>query len=121
MTDRQRELALPRLRRSLGLGSGEGDEAVLTDALEQGEEKICRYLQQESLPEGSEWLLVELAALGYQRMMHPAGEKTGESYTEGQLSQSASYLTPAERTAGEEQLLRSLAPYRQVKGRGDPV
>ena len=117
MTDRERELALPRLRRSLGLGSGEGDEAVLADALEQGE-KICRYLQQDSLPEGGEWLLVELAALGYQRMTHPAGEKTGESYTEGQLSQSASYLTPAERTAGEEQLLRSLAPCRQVKSRG---
>lgn len=119
MTDRQRELALPRLRRSLGLGSGEGDEAVLTDALEQGEEKICRYLQQDSLPQGSDWLLVELAVLSYQRMTHPDSEKTSESYTEGQLSQSASYLTPAERTAGEEQLLRSLAHLRQVKSRGN--
>ncbi len=119
MTDQEKALALPRLRRSLGLGSDEGEEAILVDALEQGEEKICRYLQQERLPEGSQWLLVELAALGYQRMTHPGGEKTGESYTEGQLSQSASYLTPAQRTAGEERLLASLAPFRQVKSRGN--
>ena len=112
------ETALLRLRRSLGLGAEEGDKEVLTDALERAEEKICRYLRTDSLPTCAAWLQIELAAMEYQRMTQPAGEKTSESYTEGQLSQSASYLTPEAWTAGELELLSQLAPYRKVACKG---
>ena len=106
---------LPRLRRGLGLAEGE-DTPLLQDALEAAEEKILRYLNRSELPASVDCLLVELAGLLYLRRGEARGLKS-ESYSEGQLSQSRSYLSAEEIAQGEEALLRSLAPWRRVRCR----
>ncbi|MBR1780545.1 MAG: hypothetical protein IJ751_03980 [Oscillospiraceae bacterium] len=111
-----KDIALPRLRRALGLTEGE-DEQRLEDALAAAEEKICRYLLQSELPDAVDCLLVELAALVYLRTGERSALKS-ESYSEGQLSQSQSYLTAEELAQGEEALLRCLAPWRRVRCKG---
>lgn len=109
--------AQEKLRRALGLAEDGGGEEALADALEAAEEEICRYLNRDSLPEYAGCLLVELAALKYLRTGQDRLGKKSESYSEGQLSQSESYLSPEELAAGEAALLRTLAPYRRVKCR----
>lgn len=118
MTEELLNTALPRLRRSLGLETAEGDADTLGELLERAEEDILRYLNREELPVYAGHLLVELACLKYLRAQTAAGGKKSESYAEGQLSQSESYLSPEELSAGESALLRSLAPYRRVRCKG---
>ena len=108
-------IAQEKLRRALGPAGVEGDEAGLRDALEAAAEEICRYLNRDSLPEYAGCLLVELAALKYLRAGQATAGKKSESYSEGQISQSESYLAPEELAAGEAALLRALAPYRLVR------
>ncbi len=114
MTVEQYNTALPRLRRSLGLGPEEQEER-LRDVLDMAEEEICRYLGEQALPEYALCLLVELAGLKY--LQSGTGAKS-QSYSEGQLSQSESYYTPEEFREGTEALLRSLARSRKVTIRG---
>lgn len=109
--------AQEKLRRALGLAEDGGGEEALADALAAAEEEICRYLNRDGLPDYAGCLLVELAALKYLRRGEDRLGKKSESYSEGQLSQSESYLSPEELTAGETALLRTLAPYRRVKCR----
>lgn len=118
MTREVLDTALPRLRRSLGLGEAGGDTDELAFFLAGAEEDILRYLNREALPECTAHLLVELAALKYQRARSAAGLKKSESYSEGQISQSESYLSPGELRAGETALLQSLAPCRRVGCKG---
>lgn len=113
MTAEQYATALPRLRRSLGVGMEE--EERLRDVLEAAEEEILRYLGAQELPEYAVCLMVELAGLKY--LQKNTGTKS-QSYSEGQLSQSESYYTPEEFREGTEALLRSLAPHRKVQVRG---
>lgn len=105
--------ALPRLRRSLGVGE-EADQ-VLTDRLESAEEEILRYLNRTQLPEYAMSLLVELAGLRY--LQHQSRGKRAVSYSEGQLSQREEFYDPDSVTAGVDALLRTLAPYRRVQCR----
>lgn len=113
MTQAELISALPRLRRALGQLGEHTDDALLQDALETAQEKLLRYLNRDTLPGSAECLLIELAALCHLRN-HPGYGRRSESYSEGQLSQSESYLTPEEFQEGEAALLRALAPYRQV-------
>lgn len=113
MTAAVLEYALPRLRRSLGVGE-EADE-VLTDRLESAEEEILRYLNREELPQFAMSLLVELAGLRY--LQRQSGGKRATAYAEGQISQKEEYFDPESLTAGVDALLRTLAPYRRVKCR----
>lgn len=119
MTQAFLEEALPRLRRSLGLGE-EADDTRLEDALEAAEEEILRYLHQDQLPPCTDSLVVELAALKYLRGQNQAGVQE-ESYAEGQLSQSQRYYSPQEFEEGTQALLRTLAPYRRVGCKGAEV
>lgn len=114
MTGEVLSIALPRLRRSLGLGA-QADE-LLTAKLELAEEEILRYLNRDELPDCAQSLLVELAGLRY--LQSQCGGKKGESYAEGQISQSESYYTPGEFREGVDALLRTLAPYRRVGCKG---
>lgn len=113
MTQAVLEEALPRLRRALGLGE-EADDAALEDALRAAEEEILRYLGQDTLPEHTDSLVIELAALKYLQGRNRAGVQE-ESYAEGQLSQSQRYYSPQEFEEGTQALLRTLAPRRRVE------
>ena len=113
MTEQLLNLTLPRLRESLGGGEDCNDR--LKFALECAEEEILRYLNAATLPDCALSLLVELAGLRY--LQREWTGKKSESYTEGQISQSESYYTPAEFREGVDALLRTLAPYRRVKCR----
>lgn len=116
MTQAALEEALPRLRRAMGLEQ-EADDAPLEDALRGAEETILRYLNQDQLPQHTDSLVIELAALNYLRCRHSAGVQE-ESYAEGQLSQSQRYYSPQEFEEGTQALLRTLAPYRRVGCKG---
>lgn len=113
MTAEQYTTALPRLRRSLGVGMEE--EERLRDVLEAAEEEILLYLGEQQLPEYAVCLMVELAGLKY---LQKNSTTKSQSYSEGQLSQSESYYTPEEFREGTEALLRSLARHRKVQIRG---
>ncbi len=113
MTEAELETALAVLRRSLG-GAEDTADDVLTDALTAAEEEILRYLNRDELPTCADSLLIELAALRLLGGQSGAGTKSA-SYTEGQISQSESYFTPAELREGARALLDTLAPYRRVK------
>lgn len=107
--------ALPRLRRSLGVG--EECDGVLSDKLELAEEEILRYLNRTELPEYAHSLLIELAGLRY--LQQQSAGKKASAYAEGQISQSDTFYSAAEFSDGVDALLRTLAPYRRIKCRGD--
>lgn len=114
MTGELREKALAALGRKLGLDDETADETALGDALEAAEEDILRCLGRPHLPKYVRHLLVELAALKYERA-RGGGSLKRESYSEGQISKSEDYFTPAEVHAQEAALLGTLAPYRRVR------
>lgn len=117
MNGAQTEAALARLCRRLGLEAAEEDTLLLLeDELNDAECELLLYLGADSLEE--QWLskAVELAALYYQRDRREleGGGLQAASYTEGQVSQSEQYLTPAAFRAGVAEILESLARYRRV-------
>lgn len=117
MTEALMELAMARLIRKLGLEEPEEEVTLLlTDELLDAEGELLLYLGMDSLEEQFLSKAVELAALFYQRDKREL-DKTAlrsESYSEGQISQSQSYLTPAEFRSGMAEVLESVARYRRV-------
>ena len=115
MTDVQLEQATERLQRKLNLTDPDGDTlALLGDELLDAEGELLLYLGWEALDETLMGKAVELAALYYQhdRMME-RGYRS-RNYSEGQVSQSDSYLTPDQMRETAEELFRGLARYRRV-------
>jgi hypothetical protein len=112
MTAEAMETLLPRLAVRLGQ-TNEEDTALLTALLEEAEETLILYLNVTSLPEQLWGKLVELAALYAQRQKAEQGAVKAVSYSEGEMSQSETYLTPAELQAAEAALLSALAPHRR--------
>lgn len=118
MTAELLEQAAARLARKLSLDAQAAeDEAVtLQDALLEAEWELLLYLGTDELEERFLTKAVELAALLWRRDRREeasAGLKSA-SYAEGQVSQSESYLSPAEFRAGVAEVLESLARYRRV-------
>ncbi len=117
MTGEQLELLQTRLQRKLGLETAEEDVAMLLcDELLDAESEILLYLGADTLEEQFFPKTVELAALYFQRDRRELGESglRSASYTEGQISQTESYLTPKELRSGAAAVLESLARYRRV-------
>ncbi len=118
MTAELLEQAAERLARRLSLDAQTAeDEAVsLQDALLAAEWEVLLYLGADTLEERFLSKTVELAALLWRRDRWEetrAGLKSA-TYTEGQVSQSESYLSPAEFRSGVAEVLESLARYRRV-------
>ncbi|MCD7881490.1 MAG: hypothetical protein LUG47_07505 [Clostridiales bacterium] len=117
MTNEQMESSLERLARKLGLDNPEEDVALLLeDELLDAEGELLIYLGVSSLEEQFLYKAVELAALYYQRDRWEleGGGLRSSAYSEGQISQSEQYLSPAELRAGTAEILDSLARYRRV-------
>lgn len=109
------ELLLVRLGRKLGLTEPEEDEAALMeDELLDAEGEILLYLGCEELEEHLLSKVVELAAVFYRRDSAEHEGAAMSSYTEGQISESVTYLSPSEYRAAVGDLLDSLARYRRV-------
>ncbi|MCD8381404.1 MAG: hypothetical protein LUC30_00590 [Clostridiales bacterium] len=117
MTSEQMESSLERLERKLGLEEPEEDVVLLLeDELLDAEGELMLYLGVSSLEEQFLYKTVELAALYYQRdrwELESGGLRTS-AYSEGQISQSEQYLSPAELRAGTAEILDSLARFRRV-------
>ena len=109
--------ALTRLSVLLRLEDADADTTLLTALLEQAESRVCCYLGRALLPDYALQTVIELATLRYYRT-DTAGGKRSESYSEGELSQSESYLTPQDFAESEAALLRTLSSFRQVRTRG---
>lgn len=110
------EVLLERLQRKLFLTDPDSEErALMTDELRDAEGEMLLHLGTDTLDETFYGKLVELAALYYRQ--DQLGEEScyaSRSYTEGQVSQSDSYLTPAQLRQAATELLGSLARYRRV-------
>lgn len=116
MTEEVLERLLERLQRKLALTDPDSDElALLTDELRDAEGKLLLYLDVNELEERFYGTVVELAALYYrQDKQTEEGYYASRSYTEGQVSQSDSYLTPAQLRQAEAEMFDSVARYRRV-------
>lgn len=116
MTEVLLETLLGRLQRKLSLTDPDSEElALLADELTDAEGKLLLYLDMDSLEERFHGTVVELAALYYQQdKWSEDGCYTSRSYTEGQVTQSDSYLTPSQLKQAEAEVLESVARYRRV-------
>lgn len=115
MTDTVLEQAVERLQRKLRLTDPDSDTlAILNDELVDAEGALLLYLGWEALDETLLGKLVELAALYYQQDRQLEQGFRSRSYSEGQVAQNDSYLTPDQLQEAAEELLHSLARYRRV-------
>lgn len=115
MTDEVMEQLLVRLERKLGLEEPEEDTvALLEDELWDAEGEILLYLDLQALEENLLNKVVELAAIFYRRDQSESGGVKSSSYSEGQVSQSDTYMGPEEYRAAVNEVLDSLARYRRV-------
>lgn len=118
MTEAQKEAAMVRLLRKLAITDPSADvTTLLGDELEDAEAALLLYLNREELPVTMHAKVVALAALYYQRDTAgaAAGAVKSSSYSEGSVSQSESYLDAADYAAAEQEILNSLAKYREVR------
>lgn len=115
MTEALLETALTRLQRKLSLTDPDSDEvALLHDELTDAEGELLLYLGREALDETLLSKAIELAALYYQQDRLTEQGYRSRGYSEGQVSQNDSYLTPEQIQEAAEELLQSLARYRRV-------
>ncbi|MCD8147094.1 MAG: hypothetical protein LUD84_07460 [Clostridiales bacterium] len=115
MTDEVMETLLEQLERKLGLDAPEDDEiALLEDELSDAEGELLLYLGIDELDSGMLHKAVELAALFYRRDVSEAEGRKSSAYSEGQVSQSDTYLGPEEYQEAVADILDSLARYRRV-------
>ena len=117
MTAQRQESLYQRLVRRLGLVEpDEETDLLLSDVLSDAEGEIRVYLGVGEVEEQFDGQILALAALFFQRDRRELDSSLlrSVSYTEGQLSQSESYLSPKELQGGVEEILRSLARYRRV-------
>ena len=87
---------------------------LLGDELLDAEGELLLYLGWEALDETLMGKAVELAALYYQQDRMMERGYRSRNYSEGQVSQSDSYLTPDQMRETAEELFRGLARYRRV-------
>ena len=104
MTEVLLETLLERLQRKLSLPDPDSEEG-----------KLLLYLDVDALEERFHGTVVELAALYYQQdKQSEDGGYASRSYTEGQVTQSDSYLTPSQLKQAEAEVLERIARYRRV-------
>lgn len=117
MTEERLEELLPRLIRKLRLESPDEDTMLLLeDELRDAEDGLLLYLGMETLPEQFCTKLVELASVYYQRdacASEYSGEKS-RSYSEGDISQSATLATASDYEEAAQRIFASLAAHRRV-------
>ncbi|MCD7837833.1 MAG: hypothetical protein LUG65_02830, partial [Clostridiales bacterium] len=93
MTDEVMETLLVQLERKLGMDTPEDDEiALMEDELTDAEGELLLYLGVDELDSKMLGKVVELAALFYRRDVSEAEGRKSSAYTEGQVSQSDTYL-----------------------------
>ena len=114
MTDERLEALTERLTRRLKL-DGPDDDAllVLEDALTDAEAELLLYLNRETLPEALYPKVQELAAVYARESLAENPTLRSSSYSEGDTSQSETYLTGAEYQAQADAVLESVAHWRQ--------
>lgn len=115
MNEQEYEYLLERLLRKLGLEEAEsGCEMLLHEALEEAESEMKLYLNCEQLPAVLHGKLVEMAVISYQ---HTKCQQTGgmksASYSEGDTSQSVTYMTAQDVQSAKDTVLKSIAHYRR--------
>lgn len=118
MTVEMLEVAREKLLRKLSVTVQDSEtEALLADALEDAESALLLYLRWDELTAALLPKVVELAALYYRRDIDGAtsGALKSRSYSEGEVSQSESYLDAADYAAAEQTILDGLAKYREVR------
>jgi hypothetical protein len=118
MTEVLLETLMERLLRRLGLNKEELEEETvlfLQDELEAAEQEVLLYLGTDTLESRFTGQVVTLAALFYQRDMAGLEDSLKSySYTEGQVSESSTYLSESEYRSGVAEVLDALARYRTV-------
>lgn len=115
MTDERLGILLPRIQRALGLDDPDIDTlTLLEDELRDAEGELCLYLGVSELEEALLPKVTALAAVFYRRDRSLHGDVKSVSYTEGQLSQSETYLSAADYRSAVAEIEGELARYRRV-------
>lgn len=121
MTSTDRLLLAEQLGRRLGLTNEERDQAqdALLDAVDEAALDLSAYLGylSDPLPETFYGKVIALGAVYYRRTQQE-NETDGlksASYSEGDVSQSETYLTGEAYQQQAERLLSALARYRRIK------
>lgn len=112
------EKARDKLYRKLSIAAPDSTTtSLINDELEDAESALLLYLGWDTLTATMLPKCVALAALYYQR--DTAGTTSGtlksSSYSEDKVSQSESYLAPEDYIAAEQEILDSVAQYREVR------
>lgn len=116
MNEYRIERLLSQLERKLGIDYQESRYEQLSDSIENAYAEMKLYLNCKEIPCVLDRKLVELAAIDFQqtqaRESQPVGAKSS-SYSEGDVSQSVTFLTAQEAQAAKDAVLRSIAHYRR--------
>lgn len=117
MTEEMQVVAKDKLLHKLSMEDPDSTAMTLLDEeLEDAESDLLLYLGWDTLTATMLPKVVALAALYYQRDTATAsGVVKSSSYSEGNVSQSESYLSPEEYIAAEQKILDSVAQYREVR------
>jgi hypothetical protein len=114
VTDERLEAMQGRLVRRLNLEEPDDDVLVLLeDELEDAEAELLLYLNREPLPEALYPKVLELADLYARRDLADNPDLASASYSEGDTSQSETYLTGKDYRDQEDDLLSSVAHWRR--------
>lgn len=125
MNEQEKQLLLFKLEQRLGLVLDEdtenqmeieNTEKRMEMALMNAEEELRLYLNCCKLPGILSGKLVELAAIDFRqaqaRGSQPVGVKSS-SFSEGDVSQSVTYMTAQDVQAAKDSILKSIAHYRR--------
>jgi hypothetical protein len=113
VTQERLEFMQWRLARRLKLDEADEDLlAMLEDALTDAEAELLLYLNRETLPEALYPKVQELAAVYARENLAENPTLRSSSYSEGDTSQSETYLTGADYQAQADDILESVAHWR---------
>ncbi len=113
MTQERLEDMQERLARRLKLDDADDDLLVmLEDSLTDAEAELLLYLNRETLPEALYPKVQELAAVYARESLAENPTLRSASYSEGDTSQSETYLTGADYQAQADDILESVAHWR---------
>lgn len=114
MTDELLESLQERLIRKLRLEDPDDDVlCLLEDSLTDAEAELLLYLNRETLPAAMTGKVLELAVIYTRQSMAENPGLRSTSYSEGDVSQSETYQSAEEYQAQADELLESVAHWRQ--------
>lgn len=114
MTDEHFEELLSRLEQRLNMEEPDSSQRhEMEQCILEAEGELLLYLNRVTLPQQMEGKVVELAAVYYRRDNREQTTVKAASYSEGDVSQSETYLSDQDYQNAADAVLRSVAHWRR--------